>query len=52
MRKGNGNFKSEWKQMPIGSYSGQLVIGDDLHQINEFEIDQNTETVFIIIDKG
>ena len=52
LRKGNGSFKSEWKQMPMGTYNGKLVIGNDLHDVTEIEIDSNTETVYIVVEKG
>uniref|UniRef100_A0A7M5WYY8 CAP-Gly domain-containing protein n=1 Tax=Clytia hemisphaerica TaxID=252671 RepID=A0A7M5WYY8_9CNID len=51
LKKGNGNFKSEWKQMPLGTFCGQLVIGDEIFAINEIRIEKATETVFIIIDQ-
>ena len=38
--------------MPLGTFCGQLVIGDEIFAINEIKIEKDTETVFIIIDQG
>ena len=38
--------------MAIGTYNGKLVIGNDLFDVSEIEIEPNTETVYVVVDQG
>ena len=38
--------------MPMGTYNGKLVIGNDMYDVSQINIEQTIETVYIIVDKG
>ena len=43
LKKGNGSFKSAWKDMTTGTYNAQLVIEEEIFPVVEFEVDEQTE---------
>lgn len=51
LNKGTGSFRSDWMEINVGTYCGQLVIGGEILPVAEFNIEPQTETVFVIIDK-
>ena len=39
-------------QVPLGQFSGQLVVGDEMIPVNEFDIDGSADTIYLRRDGG
>lgn len=43
----DGTYKSDMLQVPLGQFSGQLVVGDEMIQVDEFDIDGSADTIYL-----
>jgi len=50
LKKDDGTFKSDGIQVPMGDFTGQLVVGDDIVPLNEFRIDDTSDTIYLTKD--
>ena len=48
----DGTYKSDMLKVPLGQFSGQLVVGDEMIPVNEFDIDGSAETIYLRKDRG
>ena len=44
--------KSDIIQVPVGQFSGQLVVGDEMIAVVDFDIDGSADTIYLGKNRG